>query len=290
MMTISIKSKRFNELVEILQDSKFPVISQIEYERLITNIRSVYGFRSKHKDDILDLLISLGLLRKEETTDNDGTQYALYFLPNRKTDIFDIAATRSRNAYFSHYSALFINNLTLQIPKQIYLSSERPSPGGRGSYSLIQADIDRVFKKTPRITNNRRFYRDSAVNFLQSQGYNHLGVKKYRSIYRVTDIERTLIDVSVRPFYSGGVTQVLEAFTNAKERISVKKLFRYYKKMKFIYPYHQVIGFYLEKAGYSSEDQELFNEIEKNYSFYLTYDMPRVMYSEKWQLYYPTGL
>ena len=204
-MAISTKSKRFNELVEILQGCKFPVINQIEYERLITNIRSIYGFRSKPKDDILDLLISIGLLRKEETTDNDGARHALYLLPNRKIDIFDIAATRSRSAFFSHYSALFINNLTLQIPKQIYLSSERLSPSGRGSYSLIQEDIDRILKNKPRITNNRRFYRDSAINFLQSQGYDHLGVKKYRSIYQVTDIERTLIDVSVRPFYSGGV-------------------------------------------------------------------------------------
>ncbi|WP_108821229.1 hypothetical protein [Dysgonomonas sp. Marseille-P4361] len=289
-MTISANSKRFNELMGILQTCNFPVINQIEYERLITNIRSVYGFKSKQKNDILDLLISLNLLKKEETTDNDGAQYALYFLLNRKADIFDIAATRSRSAYFSHYSALFINNLTLQIPKQIYLSSERLSPGGRESYSLMQTDIDRVFKKKPRVTNNRRFYKDFAINFLQSQGYNHLGVKTYRSIYQVTNIERTLIDVSVRPFYSGGVTQVLEAFSNAKESLNVKKLFRYYKKMKFIYPYHQVIGFYLEKAGYSNEDQELFNEIEKTHSFYLTYDMPRAMYSEKWQLYYPKGL
>jgi predicted transcriptional regulator of viral defense system len=289
-MAINTNSKRFNELVGILQECKFPVINQIEYERLVTNIRSIYGFRSKQKSDILDLLISLGLLRREETTDNDGIRYALYFLPNRKTDIFDIASTRSRSAYFSHYSALFINNLTLQIPKQIYISSERLSPSGRDSYSLIQANIDRVFKKKPRITNNKRFYRDNAINFLQSQGYAHLGVKKYRSIYQVTDVERTLIDVSVRPFYSGGVTEVLEAFSNAKESIDVKKLFRYYKKMNFIYPYHQVIGFYLEKAGYSSEDQDLFYEIGKKNSFYLTYDMPRVMYSEKWQLYYPKGL
>lgn len=41
-----------------------------------------------------------------------------------------------------------------------------------------------------------------------------VGVKTIKKI-RVTDLERTLIDIAVRPAYSGGVFEVLEAFKNA---------------------------------------------------------------------------
>ncbi|MCS3273392.1 hypothetical protein NXV08_00165 (plasmid) [Bacteroides fragilis] len=32
------------------------------------------------------------------------------------------------------------------------------------------------------------------------------------------------------------------------------KLLSYYQKMDFIYPYHQAIGFYMEKAVYEESD------------------------------------
>lgn len=99
-----------------------------------------------------------------------------------------------------------------------------------------------------------------------------------------------MIDVSVRPFYAGGVTQVLEAYERVKEMLDVDKMYSYYRKMKFIYPYHQAIGFYLEKAGYSEEEQNIFRRENIKFSFYLTYNISRKSFSKKWSLYYPTGL
>ena len=40
----------------------------------------------------------------------------------------------------------------------------------------------------------------------------------------ITNIERTLIDATVRPLYSGGVYEVFEAYRRAAEHISVNKL------------------------------------------------------------------
>ena len=39
----------------------------------------------------------------------------------------------------------------------------------------------------------------------------------------------------------------------------------YKKKMNYIYPYHQAIGFYLSKAGYDKDQLELL----KNFNFCL---------------------
>lgn len=61
----------------------------------------------------------------------------------------------------------------------------------------------------------------------------------------MTKLERTLIDIAVRPNYAGGVHHVLEAYAAAKSRVSVNVLLATLQKMEYVYPYHQVIGFYI---------------------------------------------
>ena len=107
---------------------------------------------------------------------------------------------------------------------------------------------------------------------------------------RVTNIERTLIDVTVRPSYAGGAYQVLDAYKKAEDQISINQLSAMLKKLNYIYPYDQAIGFYLEKSGVYEESQiELLRNFEFKIDFYLTHDMKETEYSKKWRLYYPKG-
>ena len=70
---------------------------------------------------------------------------------------------------------------------------------------------------------------------------------------------------------------------------SVNKMISYLKRLEFIYPYHQAIGFYLERAGYTNTQLSLVEKIEKKYDFYLDYGMKETDYSKKWRLFYPKG-
>ena len=60
--------------------------------------------------------------------------------------------------------------------------------------------------------------------------------------------------------------------------------------MHFIYPYHQAIGFYLQKAGYSENQYNLFKRNGFEFKFYLTYNILNKEYSNDWNLYFPKGL
>jgi len=72
-----------------------------------------------------------------------------------------------------------------------------------------------------------------------------------------------------------------------KDKIDVPKLVSMLNKMKYIYPYHQAIGFYMENAGYKDCDLNLLREINIIYDFYLTYAMTEKSYSKKWKIFYP---
>lgn len=200
-----------------------------------------------------------------------------------------IVASLKPKAYFSHYSALFLNQLTKQNPKTIYVNSEqptRPAPEGK----LLQSNIDRTFKGAPRTTNNLAMVGEYTVYLLNGKNSGNLGVIETRDGMKVTNIERTLIDAAVRPAYSGGVNEVLKAYKEAKQKVSVKNMKTYLKKLDFVYPYHQAIGFYLERAGYDRQNLKLIESIPMKFDFYLANQMRDMTYSEKWKLYYPKEL
>jgi hypothetical protein len=60
--------------------------------------------------------------------------------------------------------------------------------------------------------------------------------------------------------------------------------------MDYIYPYHQVLGFYLEKAGYKESQLKILDNMDIEYDFYLNYKMENPSFSERWKLYYPGHL
>ena len=109
----------------------------------------------------------------------------------------------------------------------------------------------------------------------------------HKHTLQVTNLERTLIDIVVRPVYAGGVFEVLKAFKNAKQEVSINKMVAFLKQLDFVYPYHQAIRFYLERAGYKKKQVDIMDKLEKKYDFYLTHAMKKTDYSRKWKIYYP---
>jgi predicted transcriptional regulator of viral defense system len=62
-------------------------------------------------------------------------------------------------------------------------------------------------------------------------------------------MERTFMDIVVRPAYAGGINQLANAYKQAVARIDVDHLIKLLKKMDYVYRYHQSIGFLLERTG-----------------------------------------
>ncbi len=194
--------------------------------------------------------------------------------------------------YFTHYTAILFHGLTDQIPKTVYFNVEQPATGGGGA--LSQAGIDRAFRGKCRVSNNVIELRDLKICKLNGQNTSQLGVIRASTDegydVRVTNLERTLIDATVRPVYAGGVGEVAEAFKNAAKGLSVNKLVSYLRKLNYTYPYHQSIGYYLSRAGVYKQSQiDLLRNFPIEFDFYLNYQLKNPDYNKEWRLYIPKG-
>ncbi len=219
--------------------------------------------------------------------------------------IESVMLTLKPGCHFSHFTAMQLHELTEQDPRTVYVNHEQ-RPKARPQLGLNQERIDLAFRRKPRMTRNlatlkgakRRGIRICLLNGMHT-GY--LGVEERevgsrhegpRVRLRLTDLERTLIDIAVRPFYSGGVAEVLKAYERAGERASVNRLAGMLRKLGYVYPYHQAIGFYLDVAGsYDQKTIELFHGgFDYEFDFYLTYGMEETEYVPRWRIHVPKGL
>jgi hypothetical protein len=210
--------------------------------------------------------------------------------------LLEVLLTIKPNCYFSHYTAMRMHGLTEQVPKTIYLNHEQhlksQSTGG-----LAQGRIDAAFSRRPRISNNQIVFGNVNLCLVNGKNTNQLGVVNETVHYdndvpvrvRLTNIERTLIDITVRPIYAGGVAEVKKAFLLAQDQVSINALAAMLPKLGHTYPYHQAIGFYLERAGYKSKSLDLLRRFPMNYDFYLANQMGETEYVSEWRLYIPKG-
>ena len=69
-----------------------------------------------------------------------------------------------------------------------------------------------------------------------------------------TDLERTLIDIVVRPAYAGGLLNVMEVYKKVAHTVDIAHLTDLLRTLNYLYPYAQSIGFLLERAGRSANE------------------------------------
>jgi predicted transcriptional regulator of viral defense system len=236
-------------------------------------------------DKFIKNIIEKNILRQEIISFQGYVDDKEIFL-NDNARIFEIASSIFNKSYLSHYTAVYLNGLTTQVPKTIYVTFEQ-SRKEVEKINIEQKAIDAAFSKPQRKSEAFAIYNDYTIFIHNGKYSNRLGVYALDNAM-VTNIERTLIDIVVRPNYAGGIHSVLETYINAKDKISINKLVATLEKMDFIYPYHQSIGFLLERAGYTNLDD--LRKKEMDYDFYLTYDIQDKEYSKDWKLYYPKNL
>jgi predicted transcriptional regulator of viral defense system len=213
----------------------------------------------------------------------------------RAVDNYKLLPKIRPNGYYTHLSALYFHGLLDYEPKNVYFNHEQAARPLSGT-NLEQSRIDNAFQKKQRLTTARTIYDGKEYWLLNGKQTGNYGVSLMKISsgigIPVTNLERTLIDIAVRPAYAGGVNSVLSAYRLAQPNVSIRKLKKALRFLNYVYPYHQSIGFYIDMAGnYTNKAiQEFLTYDTFKYNFYLDYEIKEKSYSEKWRIYYPQDL
>jgi hypothetical protein len=249
--------------------------------------------KATHSGDFIAFLTEQGHLQSLEFPFPYRSEHRYTW---RTVPFLEVLMTLKAGAYFSHLTAAQMHHLADQAPKTIYINHEqRPHVAKR---DLAQGRIDAAFQRAPRVSNNYVDHGSVQICLVNGMHTGQLAVIEHTvdlppygaGRVRLTSLERTLIDLAVRPAYAGGASAVLEAFRLARDRLSVERLLAVLQKMNFVYPYHQAIGFYLESAGYEAQAVAPLRELPIDYDFYLMHEMQDPEYNTRWRLHVPKAM
>ena len=269
------------------------VYSETEIARVLREKRNTWELaESTRVSDFISFLEKHGELKKyqfrSEYYKRKITRYSW-----GKASLYELALSIKQRAYLCHATAVTLHGLTKLNRKTIFLNVEQSTkPPGNGS--LTQIGIDRAFSGKQRQSNLIYSYYSSSIIMIAGKNTNRLGVEEIvgpaSEVIWVTNLERTLIDIVVRPAYAGGASQVLKAYRAAKDRMSVDRLLSILKSLDYVYPYHQPIGFLMQKAGYPETKIAQLRALGLNFDFYLAHGIQQPEYSEDWRLFYPKDI
>lgn len=281
-----------------------PIIKGANRYRFKKNLSfSIPELKSASAINFFNIMYSLGFLKifpSGYDYNNKSSSHEIYVFYPEEQNIYTIANGLEKNRYISHYSALHANQLILDQSGKIFLKRERKTTSLRKD--LNQKDVDISFSLPMRasslvynITWDKKEY---SIILIEGTGNQKLGINKIYindfSYFYCTDIERTLIDIVMRPRYAGSLDNIVIAFNNVKDDIDLEYLATILNTLNPMYPYENNIAFFMYAANYPLKKIDLFlskiNLKKVNYKFYLDYQMISKKYNEDFNVYYPSDL
>lgn len=280
------------DIVALFNAQPTRVFSKSDLARILAENRQSWRLAQRFtREDFTEFLIQKAKLKKLTLKSEHYREFFRYVWD--EASAYEVALSLKKGSYLSHGTAVFFHALNDQLPTTIYVNQEQsPKPPPRGP--LVQEAIHKAFARPQRQSAYIFTFENQRIQIISGKNTGRLEVAQMSepggTLVDVTKLERTLIDIAVRPSYAGGPFQVLEAFKRAKDRVSVNTLIATLKKLQYVYPYHQVLGFYMERAGFEEKRFQQIKALGLHIDFYLAYGLREKQFDPKWRLFYPMGL
>jgi len=95
----------------------------------------------------------------------------------------------------------------------------------------------------------------------------------------------------VRPNYAGGPQEIIHAFKEATEDVSVNRLIKYLNNLDYKYPYQNLLAFYMIENDYRKDSLDLIEKlIDLEFTMYIGYQILSKEHHLKSNVYYPKKL
>ena len=291
MDKLSLKTHVAKLLSERLVSSRKRLLSPADLKEIFAEIRTEWSRpRSFNLDKFRELALETNTLQVVHLT----SSYPLHTTRFHSGDFtpYELALSLRPRSYLSHGTAAFLQGLTDNQPEFVYVNQEQSPKDQSGS--LTQAGLTRAFSGKQRQSRFIVTHNKTRIMLLSGKDTDRLGVTEIigtqGETLELTNLERTLIDITVRPGYAGGTENVLHSYGRALEKMSVGRITKMIEELDYMYPYHQAIGFYLQRAGLDLKSLSSLRKLELKYDLFLAHGMKKTKFDSEWHIYYPADL
>ncbi|RYA23600.1 hypothetical protein CRU96_06890 [Malaciobacter halophilus] len=250
------------------------ILHSLKEQSLISNSLSLDSFLLK--------LIDEGLIQKSiNIRGHLKTRYTF----NKTFNVLDFCNSLSKNTFFSMTTTLNIQGLTDFRNNYIFVSKERTKRVEQRSINLIQENIDNAFKKKPKRTTAHDKIENYNIILLEANNTNSFEIIKYNG-YKISSINRSFVEIISNIHYFQSSSRVIEVFSKIKDSLSIDIIYDVIDNFKFIYPYFQLAGYYLERIGYSKDELLKFHSKKQNLKFYTEKNKDNYSFDSYWNIFY----
>jgi|SRR5579859_690988 len=260
-----------------------------DLSRILTQNRSLWGVSGLRFNDFLDFLTKNSLVKIAAFTSPKYDAITRYVHGGPSN--YRLALSLRHHSFLSHATALALHRFE-PASNTIFVNQEQATKSNDSE--LTQAGIRAAFKNQQRKSQYVFHYNKNSYVLLSGKNTERAGVVQLLTpegeTVDSTDLERTLIDIVVRPAYSGGIKRVAAIYNAANNRINIDYLIELLNGIEYLYPYQQSIGFLLQRAGQPEKSLKKLEALRSSFDFFLDYGIKHPVYDERWQLYYPEEL
>ena len=258
------------------------------------------GTRYQSVPAFIDAMLDEGIVERQTLKARNGETIVLYAAhPLEEISPYELASAMFPRGYFCNLTAIYHHGLTDQVPNAVYICHETIRTRGRKAAGMPpESRVRSAFIRPHRHTDHVINFQKHDVLILDRERGSDFGVVTVRKNAspcpvgsRVASLERTLIDAVVAPHYNGGITSLPAYFKEAQNRLKTEDLLKIYRKLRFVYPYAQSIGFFLERTGMREQAGQVREVYPPRHRFYVDHSAKESWdYSERWMIHYPKGL
>ncbi|KFI45957.1 hypothetical protein GA0061078_1595 [Bifidobacterium bohemicum] len=238
------------------------IYKTLNEKRLLLQRTTLTDFRNYLSSSETDLFEEISITCKK-----DGKTTTRLVTRHKEVSPYAIALSLAPHTYASHYSALYLQNLTLNIPKPIYVKKKATRPKAMPEpEKLSQAQLEKTFAVPAKTTNSIYTFRYKGVTrevyLLEKSATVDNGITRISAPHApagiaISGVEKTLIECVLKPNYAGGAQEVLNAFYAAKDRLKILRMMQLLEEGRYSLPYGKNILFYMDRAGYSERQKDL---------------------------------
>ncbi len=276
-------SKNIEKIKEILFAKK--MYSQKELNTILIQLKQKNLIAQDTSSRLFFEKLQTKLDLKTHSVVSDKINKVRYTLRSSNTiNTYDFIASFEKNSFFPMSTSLNIQGLSTHRDEFIFYAKELSKKYGSNE-DLQQESIDSAYAGKYRYTSNIAKIENKNIVYLMPKHTDRFEVINYKG-YNVSTINRAFVEMIVNVQYYKTFNLVIKCFEPLKNKIDINSVFKVVEIFDFIYPYFQLIGYALEKIGFTKEELLPFKDKVSDLKFYTEKDKERYHFDTYWNIYF----